>query len=652
MQMDRTSEKTIPVICCIVTLWINGFANVAWGAPQKGDPIPAFDLATVDGKTLNHSDLAKFDLAVLYFFSTKCQPCQAGLTQLARLQTKNRDERLLLVGVGKQGPEEIKGFVNVSGSALMLAAGSQAVLSAFDALHVHPRVYIIGPDARVLQVVGGEDASVPSLLASLAEKQQQGDHPSAARETYVALLEQGDRSGIARAGIGYSLLKEGKLASAESSFRELADNPDSQQAVKGQEGLAETYLQAGQLEKASQVVEAVLKQAPNRGMARLIKGKVLYRKGDKAAAEHQIVLASAEGAASDFAWQKAQAHYAQGNLLRAKKQPQIALASYKKAVEEDPYFADALSNQGVTLQEMGKPEEAAKVFAKLKQVHPGDRLAESLLRQAQAAIAQKQDLERQRYIDGLVKDLIAQFKKDQQSKPPAADDWTSPAVALSILGFQNRAGDELMERAGLDEVLREELTHRLQEANLKVVDRAILDKVLAELKMGASELADPDTALRVGRILAARLIATGSVFRPSPKEGTVNLRLVDTETTDIVLPLSERQGGPIDPATVATNLAKKISAAVRDKYPVKGRIALVEGGKVIINLGKKYGIQPGMVFNVLGDEKPVELNGRVLGYEHSKVGQLEVVSVEELMAYAKPLESPGHWEKNQKIILK
>ncbi len=185
-----------------------------------------------------------------------------------------------------------------------------------------------------------------------------------------------------------------------------------------------------------------------------------------------------------------------------------------------------------------------------------------------------------------------------------------------------------------------------------MVERAVLDKLLGELKLGSSDLADPDTALKLGKVLAAKVIATGSYRSEGDKANTVSLRLIDTETTDIVLPLSERQTGPFVPSAVAANFAKTIAQTLKDKYPLKGRIALVDGNTVIINLGKKHNIAPGMVFDVLGEGEAIELNGRVLGSREVKVGQLEVLNVEDLMAYAKPLQAGGDWEKNQRIIAK
>ena len=46
-----------------------------------------------------------------------------------------------------------------------------------------------------------------------------------------------------------------------------------------------------------------------------------------------------------------------------------------------------------------------------------------------------------------------------------------------------------------------------------VVEREVLDKVLAELKLSATDIVNAPQALRRGKILAARLLATGSLSR-------------------------------------------------------------------------------------------------------------------------------------------
>ncbi len=445
----------------------------------------------------------------------------------------------------------------------------------------------------------------------------------------------------------YSELMEDRLPLAESMFQKMANSSNSEVAIKGEEGLAETDFRRGKIIEASLRIDKVIKKAPKRTMARTIKAKLLYKQGRKKEAENE--LAYAEKGKSDFPWQKASVQTLKGNLYRSRKESVNALSAYKKALTDDPNNRDALTNLGVTLQEMGQPEEAVKMFSQLQHSYPNDRLGNALLRQAQAAIAQKQDLEKQRYINQVVKDLIERYKEQSQDKPE--DDWTSPSPAISIIGFEDSNLDNLAERAGYNLVLQNELTNQLQATNVRVVERAILDKVVSELNLGASNVADPDTALKLGKVIAARLIATGSVSPITADENRISLRLVDTETTDIVLPLSERQSGSFDPVAIANKFTQSITSTIKQKYPMKGRIAEADGDVVIINLGKKHNVTQGMKFNVLGeDEKTIELNGKILGTRQSTVGQLEVSKVEDMMSYARPIGISGSLDKNQKII--
>ncbi len=624
----------------------------ATSAPlEKMGVIPNFSVQTIDGQTYTTNEIAKADLAVLYFFSTKCKPCAAGLTRLQKLAGELKEKAPLVVAIGKQSTSELHAYAAKLGLRFKVASGDQRTLRAFQAQYVYPTAYVLGPEGRILETLQGDHAGIPALLLSLAEREQQREEPGVAKEIYASMMKaEGDQRGIVQAGMGYSLLKEGKLARAESSFRELANSPQVQLAVKGHEGLAQTHYQQDRLDEALVQANSALNKAPDRAVPHLVKAKVHYRNGNIEEAEQEVVLASAERTVSDFDWQKADAHYAKANLLKKTKQPTLAVASYQKALNHNPYFVAALSNQGVALQEIGDPEGAMKAFTDLKQRHPNDRLVDSLLKQARAAIAEKSDIERQRYIDGLAKDLIQQYQRNEAAAA-RLDDWTSPALALSIMGLESRGSEDLMAREGLRTALQEELTQRLQSLNIKVVERAVLDKLLGELRVGSPPLADPDAALKIGRMAAARLLLTGYVSEAGGKNGSVGMRLIDTETTAIVLPLVRQGTGPIDPAEIAADFGKRIAAAIKENYPLKGRIAEIDGDITIINLGKKHNIVPGMVFQVLTEGKPIELEGRILGYREVQDGQIEVTRVEDLLSYAKATGNRGgRWEKTQKII--
>lgn len=624
----------------------------AQAAVKKGETLPAFQLQGVQGEAVSNTAFSGSAPGIVYLFKTeKCDPCLDGLKELKEVSGQPGSD-LRIIGIGKEDNAAIGQAAKSAGVSFPMASGDKEVFQNLNA-SLLPTTLVVGPEGKVMKVIQGGGQHAGDLLNAVAETQLQRKDAGGAQKLYLRANKSGGKvSVVAQAGMGYSQLQEGKVTDAESSFKHMASSQDSALALQGKEGLAEVLLRQGKTDEALKLADEVLQVDPKRTMANLVRGKALSMQGHTPEAQKALVVATADDAGSDFAWQKAEAHLAMGNITMQGKESQIALKSYRRAADENPYFAEALSNEGVALKEMGEPEKAMEVFQKLQKIDPGDKLVHALLRQAQAAIAQKQDLERRQYINGLVQDLVKQFKENQ-AKPKAQpeDDWTSPVMAISILGFQSNANGMLMGRIGLEGLLQDELTRELQQLNIKVVDRAILDQLLEELKLGSSELADPDTALKLGRIMAARLISTGS-FMSAGNGGVVSMRLVDTETTNIVLSLAEKEVGVMDPTAVAPKFAHAIHKSMTEQYPLKGRIAMAEGETIIINLGKKHGVSAGQKFNVVGDGQPIELNGRILGYKPAKLGSLEVTQVEDLMAYAKVVDKSGEWAKNQKIIVK
>ncbi len=71
-----------------------------------------------------------------------------------------------------------------------------------------------------------------------------------------------------------------------------------------------------------------------------------------------------------------------------------------------------------------------------------------------------------------------------------------------------------------------------------------MDKLLGELKLDSSELADRRTALAVGKLMAARLIASGTIVYSGPHT-QVSLRLFETETGSIMAAVNETVGSAV-----------------------------------------------------------------------------------------------------------
>ena len=455
---------------------------------------------------------------------------------------------------------------------------------------------------------------------------------------------------ILRAEQAYELLRQRQLDEAARLFKALADTTSHPEvALMGREGLAEILLARGNAQGALTEANAIIASSPARSAAYLIRGRALAASGQAADGAAALKQAAAPQTEADFAWQKSQALVAVGNLQRA-DDPQAAVKTYQQAVRADRQSVQALSNLAVALNQTGQSGRAQSVLQRAQSLDPQDPMTAALLRQVRDSLAAEQDGARQKAITDTVREL-AQRMKDPAQREQArnADDWTSPIMAISVLPFQDRTLASLTGRIGFDSLLQESLIGELQARGFTVVERRLLDKLIAEIDLGSSALADPDAQLRLGRILSARLMVSG-VLNSQGDQLSAALRATDTETTRLALVSSQTAPDPADPARLAAAMAQQIAKTVADKYPLKGRVAAVDGERVIINLGRKHGVTAGQGFNVLVRGEPIELNGRVLGHKDTRIARLTVTEVDDGLAYASTADVTGALEKNQRIV--
>jgi curli biogenesis system outer membrane secretion channel CsgG len=90
-----------------------------------------------------------------------------------------------------------------------------------------------------------------------------------------------------------------------------------------------------------------------------------------------------------------------------------------------------------------------------------------------------------------------------------------------------------LSRIDVGEVLSARVSETLQrKGTYTVVERERLLRVLGELHLGSSELADEGTRLRIGRLLGARFMVFGG-YQIVGKQMRLDLRLVEVETGKI-----------------------------------------------------------------------------------------------------------------------
>lgn len=254
---------------------------------------------------------------------------------------------------------------------------------------------------------------------------------------------------------------------------------------------------------------------------------------------------------------------------------------------------------------------------------------------------------------------------------PAFAEQNRPRVA--VLNFENNSTwtywGEHLGRAAADELV----TQLLKDGRFTVVERAQLDAVLAEQRLGATGAVDAGTAAKIGRILGVQYILTGSITQFSVErtsvgirafggiggsvanaESKLDVRLINTETAEIVLAAegqgNKRMGGGSFRGTGAERTFEQGAAQEALRPAIEqvvaqlgaragelqaampaapaGQIVGMKGDLVYINRGQAAGVQVGQRFAVSRVVDEIrDADGTVLDRVVDRVGVLEVTQV-------------------------
>lgn len=216
----------------------------------------------------------------------------------------------------------------------------------------------------------------------------------------------------------------------------------------------------------------------------------------------------------------------------------------------------------------------------------------------------------------------------------------------------------------------------VQSGKFRVMERKDLESVLTEQGLSLSGAVDEKTAVQAGKLLGCQLVVLGAVTDFSVKksgasgafglgfdvgkttaEGTVNVKMVNTTTAEIVYTGSETGkdthakvsvasfGGGTDydegqARKIFQPCIQKITAAIVAKAEaiqgslgsvgmLAGKIAKVAEGKIYLNLGSVDGVKEGDTFSVirLGEAITDPDTGTLLGQEKSTIGTVTVTKI-------------------------
>lgn len=247
------------------------------------------------------------------------------------------------------------------------------------------------------------------------------------------------------------------------------------------------------------------------------------------------------------------------------------------------------------------------------------------------------------------------------------------------------------EKFSLGKGVADELVTALLATNrFRLIERAEIDSVLEEQNLGKDGVIDPETAAKIGKILGVQYLVIGRITEFSTKGDddilanpnhhnpmgmriarttsrvAIDARLVDATTAEILtsvtgngkkatvnLGLITKEGGVLfgDKDFKKSDLGKALRQAVNSvarqlavkaydrmaPLTITGMIAYVRADKIIINVGKKHGVEPGMVFKVAHKLETIKdpVTGVEIGEATEPIAEISVIEVKEKSATCK-----------------
>jgi tetratricopeptide (TPR) repeat protein len=520
-----------------------------------------------------------------------------------------------------------------------------AVSKSYQAERILPTTCILGPDLKVMDLLHGGGKSTEVMLVRLARRALQHRKSEFARALSEKVVKSDPENLQARIVNAHAALSLGKLEESKIAFARMA-RQGGKAALAGKEGLSVVAAKKGQVQKALDLAQQVEQADPSRGLVNVIKADLLYGQNKKQAAEKEYQKAAAKKSTDPRHRAKAYNQLAriradQGRLDESK-------SLYDRAVAIDPYYIEATANKGLIYEKEGRWDQALASYNKALSVDGQDVVALTLQKKLLAMMQLEQDRSEKNRIDQLVKELADRYRNRRRTqKDTPRDDWTSRPLVLSFVNFTETGG--LPVRDGFSTIVTSQLADSLNASGrVQVVERVIVDKLLQELNLGSSQLADPATALELGKVLSAKLISTGSLFYHN-ENYLLTLRLVDTETTRIAKVITSDIAGTGTAQEDVQRLNRKILAAVMEKYPLQGYVVQAQDDQVMVNLGAGQGVVPGTRFEIVEPTAPVAYGGRQLKGLPKVVGQVEIVTVEQDFCRGRIIETTRPVKRDDRL---
>jgi TolB-like protein len=195
---------------------------------------------------------------------------------------------------------------------------------------------------------------------------------------------------------------------------------------------------------------------------------------------------------------------------------------------------------------------------------------------------------------------------------------------IAVLDFQVQGRQH--DNADMGKIVAEWfITALVQEGRFDVIERRLLEKVIEEQKIGVSGIVDEGSASKLGKVLGAKIVITGTVLE-FQNVLEVNARILEVESSSIIAAENVKStSGAARLEDLVVEMAQKIIS----DFPLEGYIAQREEKTVLLDLGQRAGIRRGMRFIAFKEGRVIKhpKTGEILDIETIEAGEIEIVEV-------------------------
>ena len=210
----------------------------------------------------------------------------------------------------------------------------------------------------------------------------------------------------------------------------------------------------------------------------------------------------------------------------------------------------------------------------------------------------------------------------------AAEDFKKNKIA--VLDFQMQGKE--YQSTDMGAIVAEWLiTALVKEGRFDVVERRLLQKILAEHQLAMSGIVDDKSISELGQILGVKIIISGAVLH-FQNIIEANARIIDVSNGSIIAAESVKSTSAAGLEELVVQMAQKI---IKD-FPLEGYVVMRNDDKVSIDLGKRAGVKVGMQFIAYKEGKVIKhpKTGEILDIEIIETGKMNITRVRENIANA------------------